>query len=161
GSWSHALGSSPSESVRLFPPPRVVPLADLGLGVDGKLQRRRVVLHLLADGLDVGEDGVGLWRVLQRLGLLNPLEPVAHPVEDVTHRPLAGQLLALVAFLRLQRLEDLLGRQVGVATLRLELRVGLGERLNDGPDVLCPLAVFLFPARSATSGEVLDTTDAL
>src|SRR3954467_2729160 len=38
GSWSHAPGVFPSESVRLFPPTRVVPLVDFRLGVDGDLQ---------------------------------------------------------------------------------------------------------------------------
>src|SRR3954452_18751902 len=35
GAWSHAPGVFPSESVRLFPPTRVVPLVDFRLGVDG------------------------------------------------------------------------------------------------------------------------------
>ena len=74
GSWSHASGVFPSESVRLFPPPRVVPLVDLRLGVDGDLQGFGVVAILLAGGTHVGEDGVGVLGLLQRLGLLNPLD---------------------------------------------------------------------------------------
>src|SRR3954463_3318970 len=79
GAWSHAAGVSPSESVRLFPPPRVVPLADLRLGVDGDLQRLGVVAVLPAGGLDVGEDGVGVLGLLQRLWLLDPLVGGAPP----------------------------------------------------------------------------------
>src|SRR3954464_12391061 len=71
GSWSHAAGVLPSESVRLFPPPRVVPLVDLRLGVDGDLQRLGVGAGLPAGGAHVGEDGVGLLGLLQRLGLLD------------------------------------------------------------------------------------------
>src|SRR3982751_3186726 len=51
GSWSHALGVFPSESVRLFPPPRVIPLADLRFGVDGDLQDFGSVAIFLAGGL--------------------------------------------------------------------------------------------------------------
>src|SRR3954454_22494300 len=47
GSWSHAPGVFPWESVRLFPPPRVVPLVDLRLDVDGDLQGCGVVARLL------------------------------------------------------------------------------------------------------------------
>src|SRR3954470_13549220 len=83
GSWSHAAGVLPSASVRLFPPPRVVPLADLRLGVDGDLQRLMIVAILATGGLDYVEDGVGVLNLIQRLGLLDPLETVAHPVEDV------------------------------------------------------------------------------
>src|SRR4051795_1840363 len=107
GSWSHAPGVFPSESVRLFPPPRVVPLVDLRLGVDGDLQGFGVVARLLAGGAHVGEDGVGLLGLLQRLGLLNPLDPVAHPVEDVAHGALLGQPVVVVTLLPLQRLQDL------------------------------------------------------
>src|SRR3954462_12007770 len=78
GSWSHALGPSPWGSVLHFSPPRVVPLVDLRLGVNGDFQGFRVVAILLAGGLDVGEDGVGVLGLLQRLGLLNPLEAIAH-----------------------------------------------------------------------------------
>jgi hypothetical protein len=161
GSWSHALGVSPCESVRLFPPPGVLALVHLRLGVDGNPQRGGVVLDLLPGGLHVNEDGVGLLGLLQRLGLLNPLEPVAQAVEDVAQGPLAGQLLALVAFLGLQRLEDLGGGQVGVAALGLQFRVGLGVWLDEVADVLGALRLFLLPAGPATSGEVLDTADAL
>src|SRR3954462_6551052 len=104
GSWSHAAGVFPSESVRLFPPPRVVPLVDLRLRVDGDLQGLGVVARLPAGGVHVGEDSVGLLGLLQRLGLLDPLEPVAHPVEDVAHGALLGQAVIAVALLPLQRL---------------------------------------------------------
>src|SRR3712207_6184440 len=56
GSWSQPLGSSPSESVRLFSPPAVVPLVHLGVGVRGDLERLRVVALLRAGGGHVGED---------------------------------------------------------------------------------------------------------
>src|SRR5215471_4387895 len=60
GSWSHAAGVFPWESVRLFPPPRVVPVVDLRLGVDGDLQGFGVVTVLLAGGPPVGEGGGGV-----------------------------------------------------------------------------------------------------
>src|SRR3954468_16271647 len=105
GSWSHAPGVFPSESVRLFPPPRVVPLVDLRLGVDGDLQRLGIVAVLAAGGLNVGEDGVGVLGLLQRLGLLDPLDPVAQPVEDVAHGALLGQPALVVTLLLLERLQ--------------------------------------------------------
>src|ERR1043166_3278808 len=71
GSWSNPLGVCPCASALHFSPPRVVPLVDLRLGVDGDLQRFRVVLVLRAGGLHVGEDGVSVLGPLQRLGLLN------------------------------------------------------------------------------------------
>src|SRR3954470_16204888 len=71
GSWSHALGVWPSESVRHFSPPRVVPHIDLRLGVEGNLQGSRVVAVPRAGGGHVGEEGVGVLGLLQRLGLLN------------------------------------------------------------------------------------------
>src|SRR5262245_54241173 len=83
GSWSQAFSPRPCESVLPFSPPRIVPLVHLRLGVHRDLQRLRVVLVLPAAGLDVGEDGGGLREPLERLGLLDPLEPVAQAVEDV------------------------------------------------------------------------------
>src|SRR4051812_1567628 len=160
GSWSHALGVFPSESVRLFPPPRVVPLVDLRLGVDGDLQGLGVVAVLPAGGLNVGEDGVGVLGLLQRLGLLDPLDPVAHPVEDVAHGALLGQPIIDVTLLPLQRLQDLLGGQVGVAPGGLQLGIGLGVRLDHGADVGGQLRVFDFATDGAFGGEVLDTAEA-
>src|SRR3712207_6156039 len=60
GSWSQPFSSRPSLPARVFPPSRVVPDRYLGLRVDGDLQGLGVVPDLLADPLDVGEDGVGL-----------------------------------------------------------------------------------------------------
>src|SRR3954447_23003933 len=156
GSWSHAAGVSPSESVRLFPPPRVVPLVDLRLGVDGDLQGLGVVAVLPAGGLDVGEDGVGVLGLLQRLGLLDPLEAVAHPVEDVAHGALLGQAVLGVTLLPLQRLQDLLGGQVRVAPGGLQLGVGLGVRLDHGADVGGQLRVLDLATDGTLGGEVLE-----
>src|SRR3954452_24204921 len=160
GSWSHAPGVFPSESVRLFPPPRVVPLVDLRLGVDGDLQRLGVVAVLAAGGLNVGEDGVGVLGLLQRLCLLDPLEAGAPPVEDVAHGALLGQAVVAVTPLVLQRLQDLPGGQVGVAPGGLQLGVGLGVRLDHGADVGGQLRVFDFARGGALGGEVLDTAEA-
>src|SRR3954469_16978558 len=91
GSWSHPSGTSPAESVRVFPPTDVVAQGHLRLGVHRDLQRRGIVADLLADRTDVGEDRVGLLGLLQRLALLEPLEAIVHPVEDVAHRAFAGQ----------------------------------------------------------------------
>src|SRR3954451_10395798 len=158
GSWSHAPGVFPSESVRLFPPPRVVPLVDLRLGVDGELQGLGVGARLPAGGAHVGEDGVGVLGLLQRLGLLDPLDPVAHPVEDVAHAALLGQPVVVVTFLALQRLQDLPGGQVGVAPGGLQLRVGLGVRLDHGADVGGQLRGLDFARDGAFGGGVLYTT---
>src|SRR3954466_7029402 len=98
GSWSHAAGVFPSESVLLFPPPRVVPLVDRRLGVDGDLQGLGVVARLLAGGAHVGEDGVGVFGLLQRLCPLNPLDRLAQPVKDVAHGALLGQPVIAVPF---------------------------------------------------------------
>src|SRR3954465_13564477 len=73
GSWSHAAGVLPSESAPVFPPPRVVPLVDLRLGVDGDLPGLGGVAILAAGDLNVGEDGVGVLGPPQQLGLLDPL----------------------------------------------------------------------------------------
>src|SRR5262249_14744946 len=161
GAWSHPLGMPPSQSVRVFPPTAGVALLDLGLGVQGDLQGLGVVLDLLAHRGDVGEDGVGVLGLAQRLGLLDALESVAHAVEDVAQRPLAGQVLLGVAHPGLQLLAQLLGGQVGVAALGLQLGVGLGEGLGEGADVPCPLGVLLLPAGPAACGEVLHAADAL
>src|SRR3954464_16046844 len=160
GSWSHAAGVFPSEAVRLFPPPRVVPLVDLRLGGDRDLQGLGVVAGLLAGGVHVGEDGVGLLGLLQRLGLLDPLDPVAQPVEDVAHGALLGQPVIAVTLPALQRLQDLPGGQVGVTPGRLQLRVGLSMRLDHGTDVGGQLRVFDLARYGALGGEVLDTAEA-
>src|SRR3954449_13417854 len=160
GSWSHAPGVFPSESVRLFPPPRVVPLVDLRLGVDGDLQRLGVGAIFPAGGAHVGEDGVGVLGLLQRLGLLDPLEPIAHPVEDVAHGALLGQAVIAVALLPLQRLQDLPGGQVGVAPGGLQLRVGVGVRLDHGADVGGQSGVLDLARDGALGGEVLDAAQA-
>jgi hypothetical protein len=116
---------------------------------------------LLAHGRHVGEDRVGLLGLLQRLGLLDPLEAIIHAVEDVPHRSLFGEVLVGVAFLVLQGLQDLGRRQVGVAPLRLQLGVGLGVWLDDGPDVRRQLGVLLLAAQSSPGGEVFHATDVL
>src|SRR3954451_23512078 len=69
GSWSQPCSTFPSPSVRLFSPPHVIPYGHLGLGVDRNLQCLRVIPHLLAHGLHMGEDGVRLLRLAQRLAL--------------------------------------------------------------------------------------------
>jgi hypothetical protein len=111
--------------------------------------------------MHVGEDGIGLWCLLQRLGFHNPFEPVTHAIEDVTHGSLAGQVVLGVALLGKHLLPQFRGREVGVAAFRFEFWVSLGVRLDEGTDVLCPLRIFLFPARATTSGKVLHTADAL
>jgi hypothetical protein len=50
-------------------------------------------------------------------------------------------------------------RQVGVATRRLELGVGVGVGLDDGADVGGQLRVLVFATLSAASGEVLQAAD--
>src|SRR6516164_9586948 len=78
GSWSQPFSTFPAPSVRLFPPPHVVPHRHLRLGVDRDCQGPRVVTHLLPHRRHVREDGVGLLGLLQRLALLDALEAVAH-----------------------------------------------------------------------------------
>src|SRR3954451_15710977 len=92
GSWSQPFSTSPSPSVRVFPPPNEVPHRHLRLGVHRHLQRLGVVPHLLAHRPDVGEDGVGLPGLAQRLALADALEAVVQAVEDVPQRPLTGQV---------------------------------------------------------------------
>src|ERR1700728_3565552 len=114
GSWSQAFSALPSLPVRFFPPSGVVAYCHLRLRVDGDFQRPGVVPHLLADGLDVGEDGLGFRGLLQRLALLDAFEPVVHAVEDVAQGPDGGQGILGVALVE-QRLTHLGSRQVGVA----------------------------------------------
>jgi hypothetical protein len=108
---------------------------------------------------DVGEDRIGRLGLLQRLALLDPLEPVAQPVEDVAHRPLLGQVLLAVAFGDQGR-ADLGGRQVGVPPRRLQLGVGVGLRLDDGSDLPGQLRVLVLAAAAAPRAEVLQAVQA-
>src|SRR3954447_23891957 len=73
GSWSQPFSTSPSPSVRVFPPPHVVPHRHQRHGVHRHLQRLGVVPRLLAHRPDVGEDGVGLLGLAQRLALADAL----------------------------------------------------------------------------------------
>ena len=100
-----------------FSPPDVIAQGHLRLGVHGDLQRLGIGPGLLPHGRHVGEDRVGLLGLLQRLALLDPLEAVVHPVEDVPHRPFAGQFRRGIA-LGDQGVAHLGGRQVGVAPRR-------------------------------------------
>src|SRR5262249_61759836 len=77
GSWSHAPGVFPWESVRLFPPPRAVPPVDLRLGVAGDLPGFGGLARLLAGGAARGGDGVRGLGLLPRPGPLDPVGPVA------------------------------------------------------------------------------------
>src|SRR5947209_1117176 len=154
GSWSQPFSTSPSPSVRVFPPPHVIPHRHLGLRVHRDFQRLRVVPHLLPDCLDVGEDGVGLLGLLQRLALLNALEAIIQAVEDVAHRPLAGQVLLPIAFGGQQGRSYLGSRQVAVAACGSQLGIGVGLGLYDGPDVSRQLRVLVFAALAAAGGEV-------
>src|SRR5690242_17946935 len=160
GSWSSPLGVVPLESHLHFSPPRVFALVDLGLGVEGDLQRFRVVLVALVDSLDVGEDRVGLRQLLQGLGLLDALEAVAQAVEDVTHTALAGQTLVAITLVDFQCLQDLAGGQVGVAAGGFDFGVGLGMRLDEGANVVGELGVFDLGARPGAGGEALEAADA-
>ena len=104
--------------------------------------------------MDIREDRVGLLGLLQRLALLNPLEAVVHPIQDVPHRPLAGQVLIGIAA-RLQGDAHLGGREVGVAACRLQFGIGVGMRLDDRADVGGESGVLLLAALAALGGEVL------
>src|SRR3954468_21143546 len=53
GSWSHPLVTSPSASVRVFPPTDVIAQAHLGLRVHRDLQRLGLVPDLVPHRLDV------------------------------------------------------------------------------------------------------------
>src|SRR4051812_10641834 len=88
GSWSQPLATSPAPSVRVFPPTSVIAQGHLRLRVHRDLQGLRIVAHLSLHRLHVGEDRVGLLGLLQRLALLDPLEAIVHPIEDVPHRAL-------------------------------------------------------------------------
>src|SRR3954449_9555598 len=83
GSWSQPLVTLPSPLVRVFPPTRVIAQGHLRLRVHRDLQGLAIVAHLFLHLSHVGEDRVGLLRLLQRLAFLNPLEAVVHPIEDV------------------------------------------------------------------------------
>src|ERR1044072_6421262 len=160
GSWSQPLGTSPSESVRVFPPPDVIAQAHLGLRVHGDFQRLGLRPGLFPDLLDVGEDRVGLLGLLQGLAILDPLEAIVHAVEDVAHGPFTGQLLLEIA-LRDQGRADLRCRQVGVPPRRLEFGIGIGMRLDDGAEVGGQLRVLLLSALPAACSEVLQAADAV
>ena len=154
------MGIAPSAWVLPFSPPRVIPLVHLGLGVVGDLQRFRVLLVLPLDRGAIVEDGVGLREFLEGLGLLDSFEPVAQAVEDVLHAAYAGERVAAVALLVLERLEHLAGRQVGVAPCGLQFGVGQRVRLDEGTDVSGKLGI-LDLRRALTAGaEVLEAADA-
>src|SRR5512142_256728 len=114
GSWSHPFGTFPLASVRVFPPTDVIAHAHLGLGIHRDFQRLRFLAHLLLHLLDVGEDRLSLRGLLQRLALLDALEAIVHAIEDVAHRPFAGQFLLGIA-LRNQGVAHLGRRQIGVS----------------------------------------------
>src|SRR3954449_7675110 len=79
GSWSHPLATSPSASVRVFPPADVVAQGHLRLGIHRDLQRTGLPSGLFPHRLDIGEDRVGLVGLLQRLALLEPPWPRCYP----------------------------------------------------------------------------------
>src|SRR5579871_2290607 len=159
GSWSHPFSALPSLPVRVFPPSGVVAHGDLGLGVDGDLQRVQVAPHFLADRLDVGEDGVRVLGLLQGLTFADAFEPVPHAVEDVTHGPLAGQRFRGVALLD-QCPAHLGGGHVGVQARRLQLGVSLDVRLDEGADVRGQPRVLVLAALLSLGSEVLHAADA-
>jgi hypothetical protein len=119
------------------------------------------VLHLLPHRLQVVEDGIRLGRLLERLALLNPFEPIAQPVENVTHRPHAGQVVGRVALAGLQRLEHFRRRPVGVTPGRLQFRVHLRVRFDQLANIRSPLGVAVFPTGTGAGREVLQTANAL
>src|SRR5512144_373462 len=82
GSWSHPFVTSPSESVRVFPPANVLAQGHLGLRVPGDLQRLGLVAGLFPHRRHVGEDRVGLLGLLQRLALLDPLDTTLSLIWD-------------------------------------------------------------------------------
>lgn len=110
GSWSQALAVLPSESVRLFSPPRVLAQIHIRFGIDRQFQGRRIVLGLLMHRVYIGKNRVGVLRLFERLAFLNALQPVVHAVQDVAHRALAGEVLHAVVLLFLQCGEDFGGR---------------------------------------------------
>ena len=72
-----------------------------------------VIFGLFPDLLHVREDRIRLLGLLQRLALLNPLETVVHPIEDVAQGALSGQFLVRIALVD-QGVSHLGRRQVGV-----------------------------------------------
>src|SRR5512132_641838 len=160
GSWSQPFGTLPSASVRVFPPTDVLTQSHLGLGVHGDLQSPGIVPDLFPHLLDVREDRVGLLGLLQRLALLDPLEARVHPIEDIAHRPFAGQLFLGIA-LRDQGLEHLGRRQVGGPPRRLQFRISVGMRCDEGADVGRQLRVLRFAALPTSRGEVFQAAHAV
>jgi hypothetical protein len=59
-----------------------------------------------------------------------------------------------------QRLQDLLRREIAVASRRLQLGIGVGVRLDDASEVGGELGVVFFESRPSASGKVLDASDA-
>ena len=114
------------------------------------------MLHLLY----VGEDCVGLFGLLQRFALLNPLEAVVHAVEDVPHGALAGQGVLGIALVD-QGLSHFCCREVRVTSRGLQLRIGVGVGLDDRTDVRSQLRVLLFAAQPASRDEILQTAHPL
>src|SRR5262249_4327058 len=159
GSCSSPLGVWPSESVRPFSPPTVVPLVHLGLGVHGDLQRLRVVPVRLAAGGHVGEDGVGLLGLLQRLGLLEAFEAGAHSGWHVAQGAVAGQAGGGVTLVVHKRLAEFPGGQVGVTAGGPPFGVRQGVWLDEGADVRGELGVLDLAGRLAAGGEVLGAAE--
>lgn len=108
---------------------------DLGLDVQRQVHRLGIAARLWL-AVQVGKDRVGLLDLLQGLGLLDTFDALAKPVEDTPEGAFLGQILGLVALLG-----DAAGKQggsgqAGILEGRLELRVGLGVRLDQVADVL-------------------------
>jgi hypothetical protein len=123
------------------------------------LQRRRVVLIRRTHRLDILENGVGVFGLFQRLGLLEPFEAIVHAIQNRAHRPLFGDVLGGIPP-GSQRGADLAGRQIRVAACRLQLRIGLRVRFDDAANVGGQLGILLFPTWPGAGGEVFQTANA-
>src|SRR5271170_1284034 len=160
GSWSHALGTSPAAVVRVFPPARILPQLHLRFRVQGHFQSMRVPLARRFHRGHVRENGVGLRSFLERLGFLNPFQAIIHPVQDVPQGTFRRNVFHTIVHLHDQRFAEFRRRQVRVAPLRLQFRVGVSARLDDGGDVPRQLRIAYFPALRRPRRKILQTANA-
>ena len=84
--------------------------------------------------MDILENRIRVCRLLQRLPLLNALEPIVHPIENVAKRAFARELVFLIASLD-ECLAYFGGRQIGVLPLGLQLRVRMSVRFHNQSNI--------------------------
>jgi hypothetical protein len=109
--------------------------------------------------LDLGEDGLGLFDLLDRPGLRHMAQAVAQAVEEIADGALTGQVFVAVALALDQGMADSLGREACGGERGWGRGIALGVGLDEVADVVSQPGMVLLCGVSSALGVPIEAGD--